>query len=127
MTEDRDKMLLLLKNKIVNGDFNYDYGDTWYTEDMNIYKVDDNPVLEDVIVSYEYSGGSRDWQGDDHWDYWGEEGEITLGELLEFLLNRKFGNNGMKEKHEDIIKFLKSGDYNLSEGIDTVGVGDWQW
>ena len=119
MTEDRDKMLLLLKDKIVKGDFNYDYGDDWYTEDMTFYNIDDNPVLKDAIVTYEYSGGARDWLGDDHWDYWDENGDATLGELLDFLLNRKFGNNGMKEKHEDIIKFLKSGAYNLSEGIDT--------
>lgn len=127
MTEERDKMLLLLKNKIVNGDFNYDYGDEWYTEDATFYKIDDNPVLEDAIVVYEYSGGSRNWQGDDHWDYWDEKGDATLGELLDFLLNRKFGNDGMKEKHEDIIKFLKMGDYNLSAGIDTIDVGNWQW
>lgn len=125
MTEDRDKMLLLLKNKIVSGDFNYDYGDDWYTEDMTIYKIDDNPVLEDITVTFKYSGGSRNWQGDDHWDYWGSEGEIALGDLLDFLLNRKFGNSGMKAKHEDIIKFLKSGNYELSEGIYSHDFGDW--
>lgn len=127
MTEDRDKMLLLLKNKIVSGDFNYDYSDDWYTEDMTFYNIDDNPVLKDAIVTYEYSGGARDWLGDDQWDYWGEEGKISLGELLDFLLNRKFSNNGMKEKHEDIVEFLKSGAYNLSEGIDTIeDTDDWE-
>ena len=120
MTEDKDKTLLLLKDKIVKGDFNYDYSDTWYEESATFYNIDDNPVLKDAVVTYEYSGGSRDWLGDDQWDYWGEEGKIALGELLNFLLNRKFGNNGMKEKHEDIIEFLKSGAYDLSEGIDTI-------
>jgi len=124
MTEDRDKMLLLLKNKIVNGDFNYDYSDTWYEESATFYNIDDNPVLKDAVVTYTYRGGARGWQGDDQWDYWGEEGKIALGELLDFLLNRKFGNNGMKEKHEDIVEFLKSGAYDLSEGIDTIDTTD---
>lgn len=128
MTEDRDKMLLLLKDKIIKGDFNYDYSDWWYEEGATFYNIDDNPVLKDAVVTYEYSGGARDWQGDDQWDYWGEEGKIELGELLDFLLNRKFGNNGMKEKHEDIVEFLKSGAYNLSEDIDTIDdTEDWEW
>lgn len=126
MTKDRDKVLLLLKNTIVNGDFDYNYGDQWYSEDMAIYLVDDNPVLEDSIVTFEYSGGARDWHGDDSWDYWSEKGDTTLGELLDFLLNRKFGNDGMKDKHEDIIKFLKSDDYELSEGIKTYDKEAWR-
>ena len=127
MTEDRDKMLLLLKNKIVNGDFNYDYGDEWYTEDATFYKIDNNPTLEDAIVTYEYSGGSRDWQGDDHWDYWDEKGDTTLGELLDFLLNRKFGNDDMKAKHEDIVKFIKSEEYELSQSMYTHDTGSWDY
>lgn len=119
MIKDRDKVLLLLKNKIVNGDFDYNYGDPWYEENATIYEVDDNPVLEDAIVTFEYRGGARDWQGDDSWDYWIEEGDTALGELLDFLLNRKFGNDGMKDKHEDIIEFLKYDYYELSEGIKT--------
>ena len=51
MSEDRDKMLLLLKNKIVNGDFNYDYGDEWYTEDATFYKIDDNPSITLLLIS----------------------------------------------------------------------------
>lgn len=127
MTEDRDKMLLLLKDKIVKGDFNYDYSDTWYEESATFYNIDDNPVLKDAVVTYKYSGGSRNWQGDDLWHYWEEEGKIALGKLLDFLLNRKFGNNSMKEKHEDIVEFLKSGAYDLSEGIDTIeDTDDWE-
>lgn len=129
MTEDRDKMLLLLKNKIVSGDFNYDYGDDWYTEDMTIYEIDDNPVLEDITVTFKYSGGSRDWRGDDHWDYWGSEGEIALGDLLDFLLNRKFGNSNMEKQYKDKLNYILEDSYTIDDGMtitDEYGEDPWE-
>ncbi len=120
MTEDRDKMLLSLKNKIIEGDFNYDHSDGWDEESATFYSIDDNPSLKDAMVNYKYHSAVRNWQGDNRWDYWIREGKIALGELLEFLLSRKFGHNLMKEKHEDIIKFLKTGTYDLSSDIETI-------
>lgn len=52
--------------------------------------------------------GRLNWDyGDDSWDGEKGEGETTLGILLDFILNRKFGNKEAEISFEQLKKYFK--------------------
>lgn len=99
----REANIKKLHDLIKEGEFNWEYGDEWYTEDWVCYglgKEADN--LEDTLVQYSFSESSRNWQGDDLW--YGEhgDGEATLGTVMDFIMNRKFGNKDAELSFKEI-------------------------
>lgn len=119
MTEERQQMLLELKKLIENGDFNFSGGDDWYEEDWQYFSIHENDDLELVEVEYhwEYS-----WRG--IYEVWGRgesgEGRETLGNILDFVLNRKFGNTAVEDKWQEVIQYLRNtGDYGIQDAIPT--------
>jgi len=111
----REKNLKLLKKFINKGRLNWDYGDEWYSEDFGAYYVEDNANLESSKVTFRYEISYRDYMGDDHWEGENGEGETTLGILLDFILNRKFGNKEAEISFEQLKKYFKED--NLYEAV----------
>lgn len=103
----REKNLKLLKKFINKGRLSWDYGDEWYSEDFGDYYVEDNTNLESSKVTFRYEISYRDYMGDDSWDGEKGEGETTLGILLDFILNRKFGNKEVEISFEQLKKYFK--------------------
>lgn len=119
MVEERQKMLQTLKKLIKSGDFDYEFGDQYYDEDFEVYTVDENPNLEEAIVTYRFENS---WRG--IYEVWGRgesgEGKETLGTILDFILNRKFGNKAVETQWQEVVKFLKdTSKYRLSDAIET--------
>lgn len=119
MAEERQKMLQTLKKLIKSGDFDYEFGDQYYDEDFEVYTVDDNPNLEEAIVTYRFENS---WRG--IYEVWGRgesgEGNETLGTILDFILNRKFGNKAVEAQWQEVVKYLEdTSKYKLSDAIAT--------
>lgn len=124
MTKERQQMLQTLKNLIKAGKFNYDFGDKYYDEEFEVYTVDDNQNIEEAIVTYRFENS---WRG--IYDIWGRgeagEGTETLGTVLDFILNRKFGNKAVESQWKEVVKYLEdTSKYTISDAIDTE---DFSW
>lgn len=121
MTKERQQMLQTLKNLIKAGKFNYEFGDMYYDEDFEVYTVDDNPNIEEAIVTYRFENSCRGI-----YEIWGRgeagEGTETLGTVLDFILNRKFGNKVVESQWKEVIKYLEdTSKYTISDAIATEG------
>ena len=99
----REANIKKLHALIQEGEFNWEYGDEWYTEHWVCYSLGKEAKnLEDTLVQYSFSESSRNWQGDDLW--YGEQGdgEATLGTVMDFIMNRKFGNKDAELSFKEI-------------------------
>lgn len=119
ITEERQRMLLELKRLIKNGTFDFNTGDGYYEEDWQYFTVHDNNNLELVEVEYHWEWS---WRGIH--EVWGRgesgEGRETLGNILDFVLNRKFGNSAVEDKWQEVIKYLRhTDDYGIQDAIPT--------
>lgn len=124
VTEGRQRMLLELRRLIKNGKFDFNAGDGWYEEDYQYFLVHDNNNLELVEIEYHWEWSSRGM-----YDVWGRgesgEGRETLGNVLDFVLNRKFGNTTVEDKWQEVIKYLRNtDDYGIQDAI-TTEVDSW--
>lgn len=125
----RNKLLLLLKKKIENGDFNYDYGDWWYEESWGKFSIESNENIEESKISYEFESRERNSLTDYEWESYGESGESTLGTLLDFLLFRKFRNSDMEKQHQDKLNYILEDSYTIYDGMtitDEHGEDPWE-
>lgn len=119
ISEERQRMLLELKRLIKNGEFDFNAGDGWYEEDWQYFKVHDNDDLELVEIEYHWEWS---WRG--IYEVWGRgesgEGRETLGNVLDFVLNRKFGNTAVEDKWQEVVAYLRNtDDYGIQEAIPT--------
>lgn len=105
----RIEKLNKLKSIIKSGDLDWDYGDQWYGGMFAVFSLKEQDNIEDSLVTYFFEESSRDYH-DESWTGWQEQGEAKLGEILDFIENRKFGNkdaeisfNSIKELFEDSL------------------------
>lgn len=96
---------------LVNNPYSFDDGDEWYSEYWEQVSIEEDYNGKDTIINYESESSDRDWQGDDMWHSHSEKGSTTLEEFINFLTNRKFGNETVEENwwkdKEDLEKLIK--------------------